>query len=510
MNTSTRDNNFLWVFILLTILAVATVLRIWTIGYKSPWLDEVHSLIYARNALGHLIDIERTTDIHPPLYFILLKGWVGLFGEGREAARLFSTLLSLIGIGLLFAITRKLLGVPAALIAVGFIATFPTSVHYAREIRMYPLLTTLFLLSFLAFLQLYEDHKNGDEEGFKTGLLLPLIGFSISLALTFYTHYSAAIFFMLYTIAAIYFLLRGDKTLFLQILVGLFIATCLVLPQLNHLFSSSLGDPDKGWMEATTLRIFYSTTLGAFPYHAALKPIVLLIMVIGFVLLWARDISLGVLVFLFTAGGMLLAALIGIVEPIYLVRTIQVYTVFTGILVAVALLWMPRMIAAAVGALLLAINVYTVASEQFLPKRVSLLADDIGEMVALLDADRDQVFAKNYVQRQMRLLHVPLFDYAQVISHDQQEAGIASIREQTGRCIASAETNGCRSVILIIEKESRFNVEAIAAWNALADELKAAHQNHYEQQVAEYRVIVLSNDQDFLDRAADALQRTSN
>src|SRR5205807_1077578 len=52
-------------------------------------------------------------DIHPPLYYVLLRGWASVFGFGESALRSFSLVASLIGIALLWAVVRRLSG-PAA------------------------------------------------------------------------------------------------------------------------------------------------------------------------------------------------------------------------------------------------------------------------------------------------------------------------------------------------------------------------------------------------------------
>lgn len=499
------DSHRAWLWFFLVILGIGAALRLWTIGYSAPWLDEVHSLVYARNSVAHLLDINRTTDIHPPLYFLILKGWTAVFGESREAARVLSTLASMTCLVLFYVIVRRYLGTPAALIATGFLATFPTSVHYAREIRMYPVLTLFFLSSFLYFQRLGDKASAAEDAGNARLPIAPLLGFSVCLALTFYTHYSAAIFYMLYTVAAAYFLIRGERQLFWWLFIGLFIATILVAPQLTHLFASSLGDPDKGWMEPTTLSLFYSITLGAFPYPALLKPIMVIVFAAGFVILWLQHRSLSIVAFIFTAGGMITAAVIGIFEPIYLVRTIQVYTLFAAVPVAALLLWLPKPLAITLGVGLATINIYTIFENTYLPEPVPLLADELPEFVALLDAEKDQVFAKDYVQRQMRLMHVPLFETAKVISHASQAEDIAEIREQAARCLGENSEAHCRSLVLIIEKESRFNVEAIAAWNALADDLKAANPSNFEQVLAGYRVVVLAKDDSFRREAAMTL-----
>jgi uncharacterized membrane protein len=187
------------------ILAGAVLVRLWGLGDPAPWMDELHSLLYARNPVAHLIDINRTTDIHPPLYFLALKGWTALFGDSREAALLLSVVLDGVSLLLLFAIAWELFTTRVALIAIVFFATFPTAVHYAREIRMYPLFTALFLASFLCFTHLYLRGRNTQHPPVVKGQALWALGFAISLALTFYTHYTSALLYVLYSLAGLYF-----------------------------------------------------------------------------------------------------------------------------------------------------------------------------------------------------------------------------------------------------------------------------------------------------------------
>lgn len=147
----------IWV-VALTLLAA--IIRLWHVGHAAPWWDEMHSLVYVRNDAAHLIDFRRTTDIHPPLHFLSLKGWLDLFGETRDAARVFSVVIGTACVAMVFLIARQLFTFRIAILATLFIATFPTTVHYAREIRMYPLLTLFFLISFYFYVLLLQDAKS--------------------------------------------------------------------------------------------------------------------------------------------------------------------------------------------------------------------------------------------------------------------------------------------------------------------------------------------------------------
>src|ERR1041385_607893 len=55
---------------------------------KSFWGDEILSLRFAAGSAASTV-AQTAADYHPPLYFLLLKGWVTLFGSDEMKLRLF-------------------------------------------------------------------------------------------------------------------------------------------------------------------------------------------------------------------------------------------------------------------------------------------------------------------------------------------------------------------------------------------------------------------------------------
>lgn len=113
------------------------------------WLDEALSVHIARLPVGDIPDALRS-DGSPPLYYVLLHGWIELFGEGKAAVRSLSGLFSLASVPLMWLAGRRVGGRRAAWAAVILFATSPYVIHYATEARMYALLILLALLGFLA------------------------------------------------------------------------------------------------------------------------------------------------------------------------------------------------------------------------------------------------------------------------------------------------------------------------------------------------------------------------
>jgi len=495
--------------VLLLLVALGVALRVWVLGHPIPWQDELHSLIYARNDIGHLLDINRTTDIHPPLYFLTLKGWSSLFGDSRESARMLSVLLGIGAILLTFASIRVLLGTPTALVALLFLATFPTVVHYAREIRMYPLLTLFFALSFYLFSITFQRERIQTPRPPIRGQIGLTLGMALCLVLGFYTHYTAALFYMLYTLAALYLYACGLRRLFWLLVGGLAVATLLAVPQMIHLFSSSLGDPDKGWMQPTTWGGFYSVTLGAFPYPKIFKAFIALIMGAGFVLLWRQDRFLTVLISLFTGGGIILAALVGIIEPIFLVRTIQVFTVFMAVFVAIVIVALPRWAAVPLVVSVTVLNIMTVAQHDYPEARETLLSEHIEPFVAAFLPGQDKVFTTAELRREMDVSRIPLFDIAEPLFLENPGTQIVDTAAHIHACATGSDPS-CRSATLIFEEnplnhDTPYKRESVVAWNILADTLKGAYPQTYEAVLSGHRILIFSHDVQVLTQLSDKL-----
>ena len=93
-------------------------------------------------------------DVHPPLYFQLLYGWIRLFGTGERTVRALSGLFYLLSVFALYGLARSLYGSKAALLASAVYAASPLAILSAQFARMYSLLSLLAIVSTWLFLQL--------------------------------------------------------------------------------------------------------------------------------------------------------------------------------------------------------------------------------------------------------------------------------------------------------------------------------------------------------------------
>jgi hypothetical protein len=184
MAITPRMNAKRWqLFALLLILLLATGLRLYRIDAQSLWYDEGASLRYAERTPA---EIWRNTaaDIHPPAYYVVLSGWVRIFGFSEFALRGLSALFGVLLIAQIYALGRKLFNPTVGLLAAALIAVDPFHVYYAQEARMYTLLVALGAASLWLFLRWLDAQE---DEPSKRWLLLAMLAWVNAVAM--YTHY---------------------------------------------------------------------------------------------------------------------------------------------------------------------------------------------------------------------------------------------------------------------------------------------------------------------------------
>jgi uncharacterized membrane protein len=153
---SKRERAWMWAWLALAVLGGA--LRFAVLGAKTLWLDEAFSWWMARHDLSSLIAWIIYIDHHPPLYYLLLHGWMAWFGDGPSALRSLSALTSTLAIPFYAVAAHKLAGARVATVAALLLVISPFHLRYAQEARMYGVLTLavallLFALAYLLTMQ---------------------------------------------------------------------------------------------------------------------------------------------------------------------------------------------------------------------------------------------------------------------------------------------------------------------------------------------------------------------
>lgn len=121
------------------ILAVFSAIAFGNMNRWSIWFDEGFSAYIIRFDYA-LIAHYTGLDVHPPLYYWLLKTWTLLFGASPVGMRSMSWFFAVVAlVGLYLLIRRVFRSSSVALVAVGFASLTPLLIRYADEARMYTL-----------------------------------------------------------------------------------------------------------------------------------------------------------------------------------------------------------------------------------------------------------------------------------------------------------------------------------------------------------------------------------
>jgi mannosyltransferase len=163
---------------------LAFVLRVVGLATQSLWRDEVDAIRFASQAPGELLRAFATPGYNGPLYYVLLRPWLGVAGNSEFALRFFSLFFGVLSVPLVYRLARRLfpprpgLALLAALLA----AVSPYLVWYSQEGKMYALVVALVLLSMEGYLAALE------EGGWRRWLV-----YVLATSLAFYVHLIAAL-----------------------------------------------------------------------------------------------------------------------------------------------------------------------------------------------------------------------------------------------------------------------------------------------------------------------------
>lgn len=168
------------------------------LNLPSVWFDEGYSIYLMRYDLADLTHYT-AVDVHPPLYYYLLKGWTSLFGNSVVACRLLSVVLGAMVLILVYLLIKKLFTRKSASLATLLVAISPMFVRYGIEARMYMLVLLIAILAVFAFYNLLH-----------TGKRRWAVAMGVLMSLGMWTHYfTAMIWLSFWVYRFIYFYRRG-------------------------------------------------------------------------------------------------------------------------------------------------------------------------------------------------------------------------------------------------------------------------------------------------------------
>jgi 4-amino-4-deoxy-L-arabinose transferase-like glycosyltransferase len=171
-----------WPLAGLTLLALA--LRLFRLDFRSIWLDEAYSLKLASATLAGIIH-GATMDIHPPLFHLILGGWIRIFGTSEFALRSLSALAGCLLVPASFGLAREWGGQRTAWWTAGLVTVSPYFLELSRSGRMGSLFALWAVLSLLFFWRLLQKDSVGNQ-----------LGYWASTVAAVYTHYFGFLLFL--------------------------------------------------------------------------------------------------------------------------------------------------------------------------------------------------------------------------------------------------------------------------------------------------------------------------
>ncbi len=137
------------------------LLRFWRIDVACQWFDEIFSVHAAQQNWGDLFGFVAADLIHPPLFYVVLKLWIGIGGESVFWLRALPAMFAILSLPPLIWLVRVLkLPTLTAPFAILFLTFNGSILKYSQEVRMYSMLMCLSLFSAWLFARYYIKGKS--------------------------------------------------------------------------------------------------------------------------------------------------------------------------------------------------------------------------------------------------------------------------------------------------------------------------------------------------------------
>ncbi|MBK5509602.1 glycosyltransferase family 39 protein [Pseudomonas sp. TH15] len=330
---------------LLPIMVLAALVRFYDLTAAAIWGDEGSSLLLSQHSLSE-IWAHAAHDVHPPLYFMLLHGWIDWFGDGIFSIRALSALPGIITVGLGVWLVDLLATRRAALLAGILLALLPTAVRYSQEVRMYSWLGLLLIGATIALVYwVRQPRRNGY-----------LVVYALLMAAAFYTHYFTALcvishwlWLAVVRVQPGYRLRHIQRPAWWLANLGIVLLYLPWVPNLIDLIQhmdALKANGDVGWEDPVTLSSLPSMIWslltqddgGTLPRWLFITLPVALLAIIGVALARDRSVFRGsILLALFGALPILLVFAVSFISPVFIERYLTAYALGLPMLVALAI-----------------------------------------------------------------------------------------------------------------------------------------------------------------------------
>ncbi|PIR13317.1 hypothetical protein COV49_02645 [Candidatus Falkowbacteria bacterium CG11_big_fil_rev_8_21_14_0_20_39_10] len=210
---------------------MAFVIRLISLN-QSLWLDEATTAIAVQtHSFWNIVTQFSPSDFHPPLYYLFMKIWTGIFGYSEVALRVPSVLFSLGAGWFVYKIGKIISGSRIGVRddknvgfwSASFFLLNPLIIYYSQEARMYSMATFFIAASFYYFVKYLRSNAKRLTSNFWI--------MNMFFILSFYTFYASSFY-----IAAVWiYLLMSKRYKLIMFSVVSFILPLLLISPLLYL-----------------------------------------------------------------------------------------------------------------------------------------------------------------------------------------------------------------------------------------------------------------------------------
>lgn len=159
INKPEKEETIKEVIILAGIVLLGFILRVIYLGADSYWYDEANSICFTEWPLNLFT---KHFNFTRPVYFLILKAWVWLFGISEVPSRFLSVLFGTLSVFAVFKLAKLMIDKKTAYIASLLMAVSFLQVLWARTVKLYAFCGLLSILSCYYFLKFIKFRSRRD------------------------------------------------------------------------------------------------------------------------------------------------------------------------------------------------------------------------------------------------------------------------------------------------------------------------------------------------------------
>ena len=230
-------------------------------------LDEPFAIFQAQKDLNELIP-ELLLGNNPPFYFVLLHGWIKVFGLSAFALRSLSLVFGVLTIIPLFQLSKRVLTKEIGVVVVLFYIFSSFNHYHAMEVRMYSLMVLLVVLAINDLQRIVFEKENR------------WIYLAIWNAALLYTHYLSALIIIIELGLIVLFIKSAGKKGLFRLGYAYILTVLLFLPSLIKYFEKVDNFNESGtWVPVPNATELYGNIIRFMNYNISFFIVVGLLVV---------------------------------------------------------------------------------------------------------------------------------------------------------------------------------------------------------------------------------------